>query len=223
MRIVFRLALDQTKRLNIFDAVRKMILASGLAMEPAKVNPHWPRFAYGPAAARDVRAEREYVDIYLRKRYSREEVTHALMQAAPEGLEILQVTRVPYPLPSVQNLAAAVRYRVKGDFSSWINSGRSIENWMQAGKVAVILRSENGMVYQKDITPFLLEAKTVSPQEVTFTLAEIEGQHISPQWVIAAWWGREVLPQTDVFAGEDIIFIRQEICWRDSQGTLYAI
>lgn len=222
MRIVFYLA-QKPGNTTVFNAVRKMVLDSGLPYEPAKVNKHWPRIAYGPAPAQGQQAEREYLDIYLREPCSVGEVQQALQKAAPKGLTLLQVKRVPYPLPSVQNLAAAVRYRVKGDFSSWINSGRSIENWMQAGKKTVTFQSENGMVYQKDIAPLLLEAKTVSPQEVTFTLAEIEGQHVSPQWVIAAWWGREILPQVDIFATEDIIFIRQEICWRDSQGELHAI
>ena len=222
MRIVF-CWLTKPADTTVFNAVRKMVLSSGLPYAPAKINKNWPRFAYGPAPAQGQQAEREYVDIYLQEPCSASKVQQSLQQAAPEGLTLLQVKRVPYPLPSVQNLAAAVRYRVKGDFSSWMDSGRRIESWAKTGKMTVTLHGENAMVYQKDITPFLLEAKTVSPQEVTFTLAQTESQHIAPQWVIAAWWGREIAPQADAFAEEELVFIRKEICWRDSQGELHPI
>ena len=226
MRIVFRLAQDPAKHLNIFNAVRKMILASGLATEPAKVNPHWPRFAYGPAAAQDMRTEREYVDIYLRKRYSREEVTRALVQGAPPGLEILQVVRVPYPLPSVQNLAAAARYRVQGDFVSLAETGRElvpIEVWAGAKDIYVSLRADNGIVNQQSLRPFVREAVTLSPQEVALTLVPVKNKWVPAQWVIAAWLGIEVPAPGDSFQLEELIFTRQTLYWQDSQGEFHPM
>ncbi|MBR4591915.1 MAG: DUF2344 domain-containing protein, partial [Elusimicrobiaceae bacterium] len=166
MRIVFGWTDLTTKRPNILNAVRKMILTSGLPFEPAKINVHWPRFAYGPVPAQEIQVEREYLDIYLRESRSVEEVRRALEQTAPTGMRLLPITRVPYPLPSVQNLAAAVRYRVKGDFSPAISSGRKIEVWAGAGNLTVSLRAANGMVCQKDITACLLEAWTLAEDEV---------------------------------------------------------
>ena len=223
MRIVFRCLDSGTGNRNVFNAVRQMVLGSGLPYEPAKVNKNWPRLAYGPAPAQGQRVEREYLDIYLREHRSEDEVRRALQQAAPEGLELLQVTRVPYPLPSVQNLAAAVRYRVKGDFSPLHSSGRKIEDWAGKGKLTVTVRAQNAIACEYDITPYVLETCTLSPDEVAFTLAANNGQWISPQWVIAAWLGREVPAQEDPFAGEDIIFTRQSFFWKDSQGELHLI
>ena len=65
MRIVFRGPKNTAGTPFIFNAVRKMVLASGLPFEKAKVNPNWPRLAYGPAPAKGQQAEREYLDIYL--------------------------------------------------------------------------------------------------------------------------------------------------------------
>lgn len=94
-----------------------MVLASGLPFEPAKVNKNWPRLAYGPAPAFGQTAEREYLDIYLRTSVSAEETRAGLEAAKPKGLELVSVERVPYALPSVQNLAAVAKYRVEGDFA----------------------------------------------------------------------------------------------------------
>lgn len=223
MRIVFSWLENSPADRNVFNAVRKMVLDSGLPYEPAKVNKNWPRLAYGPAPAQGQRAEREYLDIYLREHRSEDDVRSALAQTAPAGLSLLQVARVPYPLPSVQNLAAAVRYRVKGDFALLNSSGRKIEDWAGEGKITVTLRAENAMACQKDITPSVLETRTLGPDEVILTLAADNGQWISPQWVMAAWLGREVPLQGNAFADEDIIFIRQDFCWKDSQGELHPM
>ena len=223
MRIVFRWMENQAENRNVFNAVRKMVLDSGLPYEPAKVNKNWPRLAYGPAPAQEQRAEREYLDIYLREHCSEEGVRQALQQAAPKGLELLQVDRVPYPLPSVQSLAAAVRYRVKGDFSPYISAGRKIKDWAGKGDLFVVLRAENGTVCQQDITPFVWEAKTLSPEEIELTLAGIDGKWTPPQWVVAAWLGEEVPFQGGSCLPEDMMFIRQGFYWKDSQGELHLI
>ena len=223
MRIVFRVLENEAKQLNVFDAVRKMVLESGLPFEPAKVNPRWPRLAYGPAPAKGQRAEREYLDIYLRTLCSEQDVHRALEKAAPAGVALLQVTRVPYPLPSVQNLAAAVRYRVKGDCSRFGLPERKIEVWAEAGNRTVTLRSPNGMSCQKDLTSGLIEAQTVCSDEVALTLAPINGKWISPQWFVAAWLGLEIPAQEELFELEGLIFIRQHFYWQDSQGELHPM
>ena len=223
MRIVFRVLEKSAEQLNVFNAVRKMVLDSGLPFEPAKVNPRWPRLAYGPAPAKGQRAEREYLDIYLRTLCSEEEVHRALAKVAQPAIELLQVTRVPYPLPSVQNLAAAVRYRVKGDFSRLNLSGRKIEDWAKAGNITVTLRSLNGMSCQKDLTPGLLNASTIAPDEVALTLMPINGKWVLPQWFVAAWLGIEIPAQAESFELEGLIFIRQNFYWQDSQGELHPM
>ena len=223
MRIVFCLTAQAADHIHVFDAVRKMVLASGLPFEPAKVNPRWPRLAYGPAPAKGQRAERECLDIYLHSPRSEEEVRQALEQTAPSGLVILQVTRVPYSLPSVQNLTAAVRYRVKGNFSREGLPGQKIEEWAGAGNLFVTLRAQNGVACQKSLAAGLLEAHTVSPEEVVLTLSPIEGKWMPPQWFIAAWLGMEIPAQEELVTMEGIIFVRQGLYWRDSQGELHLI
>lgn len=224
MRIVFCWEDSQTEHTNVFNAVRKMVLASGLPFEPAKINNHWPRLAYGPAPANGQRAEREYLDIYLRESRSEAEVRQSLQKAAPPGLLFLQVMRVPYPLPSVQNLAAAVRYRIRGDFSSFGLSGRKkIEEWAVTGPTTVILRAENGLTCQKELASGLLEAQTLSADEVSLTLMPINGKWVPAQWFVAAWLGLEIPAQDENFTVEGLSFIRQCFFWRDSQGELHPI
>lgn len=220
MRIVFCWKEEHPHTLN---AIQKMVLASGLPYEPNKFKKGQPRLVYGPAPAKGQRAEREYVDIYLLELRNADEVRQALLKTAPKGFEMLQVTRVPYPLPSVQNLAVAVRYRVKGDFSPFVSLGRKLEDWNHMSNLTVTLRNEIGVACQRDITAGFLAARVTAPDEVELTLAPINGRWQAPQWFIAAWLGQEIPVPADDFAVEGLVFIREGFYWQDSQGELHLI
>lgn len=223
MRIVFRWTDNQAEHSHALRGIKKMVLDSGLPYEPSKFVTSQPRLAYGPAPAKGQRAEREYLDIYLLERRSEEEVRAALLQTAPSGFEILQLTRVPYPLPSVQNLMAAIRYRVKGDFSAYISSGRKLEDWNGMSQLAVTVQALNGITYEKNLTDGLLASRVLGPQEIELTLVPISGQWIRPQWFMAAWLDIPVPAQDENFTVEGFDFIRQELCWRDTQGVYHTI
>lgn len=223
MRIVFRWQDNDTEHPYALRGIKRMVLDSGLPYEPSKFVSSLPRLAYGPALAKGQRAEREYLDIYLLENRDEKDVCRALMQTAPKGFEIVQLTRVPYPLPSVQNLAAAARYRVKGNFSPFLSSGRKLEMWNEKRDFIVTLRDAKGMARERNITQGLVESCVCAPDEIKLLLAPINGQWISPQWFIAAWAGLEVPLQDENFAVAGLVFIRQELCWRDSQGEFHPI
>lgn len=223
MRIVFRWQDNQTEHPYALRGIKRMVLDSGLPYEPSKFVSSLPRLAYGPALAKGQRAEREYLDIYLLENRDEKDVRQALMQTAPKGFEIVQLTRVPYPLPSVQNLAAAARYRVKGDFSPFVSSGRKLETWNEKRDFIVTLRDADGTVRERNITQGLVKSCVCAPDEIELLLAPISGQWVNPQWFIAAWAGLEVPLQDENFAVAGLVFIRQELCWRDSQGEFHSI
>lgn len=222
MRIVFRIVKKTGGTGNVFNVVRKMILASGLPFEPAKVNANWPRMAYGPAPAYGQKAEREYLDIYLRKPTAAEEVRSALLAAAPDGLEIVSAARVPYPLPSVQNLAAAARYRLKGDFASF-QTGRKLEEFVNEARVEVIRRAENGLSCVIDAKPYIVSAETAAPGEAVLTLACVRDKWVKPEWILAAWLGLEVPAGEEAFSVDGVTVIRECLLWRDSEGLFHPI
>lgn len=221
IRVVFRWLKNQADR-NTFNAVRKMVLTAGLPFEPAKVNKNWPRLAYGPSPALGQRAEREYLDIYLQKSIAAEEVQSALEKAAPSGLELLSVRRVPYPLPSVQNLAAAARYRVEGNFSSY-QPGRKLEEFLSPGRVEITRRAENGLSCVKELSAHIGLCRTISPEVVSLTVLSVQGKWINPEEIIAAWLGLEVPAGEENFTVEGLTFIREGLFWQDSQGEFHLI
>ena len=221
IRVVFRWLKNQADR-NTFNAVRKMVLTAGLPFEPAKVNKNWPRLAYGPSPALGQRAEREYLDIYLQKSIAAEEVQSALEKAAPSGLELLSVRRVPYPLPSVQNLAAAARYRVEGNFSSY-QPGRKLEELLSSGWVEITRRAENGLSCVKELSAHIGPCRTISPEVVSLTVLSVQGKWINPEEIIAAWLGLEVPAGEENFTVEGLTFIREGLFWQDSQGEFHLI
>ncbi len=222
MRIVFHVVKKTAGTANVFNAVRKMVLASGLPFEPAKVNANWPRLSYGPAPALGQRAEREYLDIYLQNKTAEEEVRSALIKAAPQGLEIVSVKRVPYPLPSVQNLAAAARYRLQGNFASFEN-GRKLEDFVNAARVEVTRRAVNGLACVTDAKPYIVSAEVTSPDEAVLTLACVQGKWVKPEWIVAAWLGLEIPAEDEEFSVDGVTVTRECLLWRDSEGLFHPI
>ena len=222
MRIVFICAEKSPARLNTFNAVRSMVLASGLPYEPAKVNKNWPRLAYGPAPSMGVRAEREYLDIYLLSVVPAEQVRSSLEQAKPQGLTLLDVQRVPYALPSVQNLAAAAVYRVEGNFDLFAPD-MTAEDFFNAARVDITCRADNGLALVQNAKPYIWKAQTVSNRAVRLTLLNVQGKWERPQTLIAAWLGIDIPAQDEAFTVEGFTFIRESFLWQDSEGEFHPI
>ena len=221
MRIVFR-ACEKTATDNVFKAVREMILASGLPFEPAKMNAKWPRFSYGPSLPAHQRALREYVDVYLSTHVPAKEVKRKLEEVAPEGWEILEARRVPYALPSVQNLAAAAIFSVEGNFEDFALE-QTVENYFNAPRVEVVYAGENGLTITKDIKPYVLKAKTITPRKVELTLACVDGKWIQPQEALAGLLGIEIPFAQEAWTVDGFTFTREGLYWQDSQGALHLI
>ena len=222
MRIVFRVSRKGKAHLNIFNAVRSMVLASGLAFEPAKINKNWPRLAYGPAPSFGQQAEREYLDIYLTQPVSAVRAREALQQAAPKEIQLLSIVRIPYALPSVQHLAAAAQYRVEGDFDSY-SPELAAETFFSAPRIEVVRRADNGLTLTENIKPYVANAQTLSTRQLRLTLTCVEEKWIKPQILIAAWLGLDVPLQDDLFTIEGFTFIREGLFWQDSAGALHLI
>lgn len=222
MRIVFRGPQKTAGTTFVFNAVRKMVLSSGLPFEKAKVNPNWPRLAYGPAPAKGQEAEREYLDIYLTEPVPAEQVRPALEQAAPAGIQLLSVQRVPYALPSVQNLAVAARYCIEGDFAAYAPA-QPAETFFNAARIEIVRQAENGLTFTQNAKPFVREAQLLSPRVLHLTLACVEGKWLRPQLLLAAWLGVEIPLQEDAPLLEEFAFVREGLFWQDGAGVLHLI
>ena len=223
MRIVFRYDLFSAEPRNTLNAVRTMVLASGLPAAPAKVGSHRPRLAYGPAPAQGQWAEREYLDIYLQESCCIAQVQERLQSVAPQGLTILEVKRIPVALPCVQNLATAAKYRIQGDFTSLNVSGRKWEAFVRSGRLWVNLRAANGMKFSLDAAPYLLDYAWHAPDDFTCTLQRVQDKWLRPEWLLCAWLGIEALAGGEPFGLPGISVTRQYLLWRDSQGEWHPL
>lgn len=221
MRIVLRVD-KNAKRKNIFYAVRSMVLASGLPYEPAKVNKSWPRLVYGPSCALSRYAEREYLDIYLKESVPAEQVRQCLERSKPTEITLLEVSRVPYAMPAVADLTAAVRYRAEGDFSS-LGAVQTLENYFSADRVEIVRRAENGLTLTFDAKPVVLEAQTETASVLHLTLAGKNGKWLNPYVVIGSWLGLTIPMPDDSFTIAGIEMVREGLYWQDSLGALHLI
>jgi len=221
MRIVFSTRGKRVQH-DVFKAVREMILASGLPFEPAKINAKWPRFSYGPSLPEHQTASREYVDIYLSAFVAAEEVKRKLQAALPEEVSILEVRRVPYALPSVQNLAAAAIFSVEGNFEDFTLQ-QTVENYFNTPRVEVAYMGQNGFTITKNIKPYVREAKMLTPRKMQLTLSCVDGKWIQPQEALAGYLGIAVPFSQEAWTVDGFTFVREGLYWQDSQGELHLI
>ncbi len=210
-----------TDHKRIVSALRNRVLRSGLPFEPAKVNPKWPRLAYGPVLGQGQRSEGEIADLYFSVPVSPEEVRAKLNASASGGMRILRVQRVPYALPSVSHLAEVMKYRVQGDFASY-TPAVGAETFFRGKQVYVIMQAPNGMTVQQDLKPFVLSVAQPQPDQLELWLQKSADKMAKPEEVVAAWLQVPV-PTETVFALPGIEFIREALYWRDSSENLHAI
>lgn len=222
MRIVFSVSENGSKRQDTLSAVRTMILRSGLDYMPAKVNAHWPRLSYGPVVGRGQVARREYIDIYLKTSVLAEQVREQLEKSKPQGLTLLDVKRVPYSLASVQQLACAAMYVVKGDFATYTPK-QMIEKWAAAARLEIVEQASNGMRFTTDIRPFVQGARSKGEKQIELILLSVEEKWINPLVCVYAWLGIEILGPQAELTDERFKVIREGLYWRDSAGDLHLI
>lgn len=220
MRVAFTVSGSWDHK-RIFSALRSAVLGSGLPFEPAKVNKNWPRLAYGPALGYGQYSLGEYADLYFSSPVKEEETAAALAKAAPRGLSVLRVARVPYALPSVSNLAEVSQYGVEGEFARYAPASAAEEFFAQ-DHIYVTVRSTTGMSMQRDLKPFLLRAKMVRPDKLELLLRRVGEKSAKPEHAVAAWLGQEV-PAEEEFTFEDLKFTREVLYWRDGAGELRAV
>lgn len=220
MRIVFHLSADAPGRADLVGTLRHMVVKSGLAYARAKQNPGAPRISYGPSVKRGQFATREYVDIYLFSSVNAQKVRAKLEAAKPQGMTILDATRIPFTLAGVQQLASVVAYEVKGDFVSY-HPQQTLENYVSCARLEVTQQAENGVTLTRDIKPFVRSVQTVDPGRIELLLNRVEEKWMNPLEVICAWL--QIPMPSEEEAGERFTVIRQGLYWQDSQGNLTLI
>lgn len=222
IRIVFSCLDSSIGQENTFYAVRKMVIDSKLPFEPAKVNKLWPRMVYGPSLAQNHFAVREYLDIYLLENLPIQQIKEALERVAPVGLKFLSIQRVPYPIPSVQNLCAAISYRIKGNFEEF-SPLQTIEEFVNAEKNEVSYQTEKGLFVSINIRPYVVKAETLSANEIRLTLQPYADRWIKPEWIVAGWLNKPILGQELDKNLNKIQCVRENLFWKDSQNNLHII
>ena len=220
MRIVFSVT-GVWDHKRIFAALREMVLRSGLAFEPAKVNKNWPRLAYGPALGYGQYSLGEIADLYFSTALETTQVQAALEKSAPDGVRILRVRRVPYALPSVSNLAEVVQYSVQGDFSFYAPACCA-EEFFRKKNIYVSVEASGAVSLQRDLKPFILRAVQPQQDRVELLLQKHGDKTAKPEHVMAAWLQIPV-PMHEEFTLPKLKFTREALYWRDSTGKLQAV
>lgn len=220
MRIVFTLT-EKGDYAKIFNEIRKAVIKSGLPFEPAKVNKNWPRLAYGPVLGYGQESLGEYLDIYLSRPLPEEEVFRALTAAAGDTVRILRVSRVPYALASVSNLATVSRYLVKGDFKRYAPA-KTLGEFLDGKNAQVGFMLENGFTRIMELKPFVIGCEQLEEDCVRLTLQTVGEKSLKPEYAVAAWLGLEI-PADGEFTVPGVKFIREGLYWRDSQGEIRPV
>ena len=216
MRIVFRWTGNDTLQADGSVVLRERLLKSGLGYVPVKGKPGCPRISYGPPLSREIRAERDYADIYFWQPVSEDTIRERLSDVSA-GLEILEAYRVPYTFASVQSLASAAAYRVEGDFSTY-SPAVPAETYFNAPQLKIMRQADNGMKVMWEVKPFVDHVEILGPNAIRLLLRSVAEKWVSPQELAAAWLGVEQQQLS-----ENIKFIREQLFWQDTAGTLHPL
>lgn len=205
---------------RIVSILREMVLRSGLPFEPAKINKHWPRLAYGPALGYKQESLGEVADLYFSTPVKEAEAQAALVKSAPNGVRVLCVWRVPYALPSVTNLADVMKYSAQGDFLSYTPVCPA-EEFFRQKNIYVTVEAPGGMTMKQDLASFILQVAQPQPNRLELFLQRCGEKTAKPEHIVAAWL--QVSAPTTEFSLPGIKFIREALYWRDASGELHAI
>ena len=219
MRIVFQLDACAPARTDVTGALRQMVQESNLPYARAKQNPRVPRLNYGPSVKKGQWAVREYADIYLLQSVGANQVRQQLERSKPQGLVLLEVYRVPYAFPAVQQLATVGKFRAQGNFLAYFPQ-QTFENYVTCAQVEVVRQAANGMTLTTDIKPFIVGGKTISPQCIEMTLTSVADKWLNPLEVVCGWLD---IPMQDDIICNDFTMVRQGLYWKDSTGELHLI
>lgn len=216
MRIVFRWAGNNFQNQDERDILRRQLKKSGLAYVPVKEKPGSVRISYGPSLGQNMRAEREYADLYFWQPVGEAELRERLSDEKA-GLEIIEAYRVPYNFASIQNLAVAAAYRVEGDFSAYAPVVPA-ELYFNAPQLKMTRQADNGMRFTWDAKPFIRSVQNLNPHGLRFVLQCVAEKWISPQELIAAWLQVEEQQLSTTFQ-----FIREGLFWQDTSGAFHPL
>ena len=205
---------------RIFAALRQAVLKSALPFEPAKVNKHWPRLAYGPALGYGQYSTAEYADLYFSVPVRAEDALTALRAAAPQGVQFLRAVRVPYALPSVSQLAQVCLYAVRVNFEAY--APPAAEAFFSGKHIYITSVAPNGMKMQQDLRPFVVSAERPEKDVLKLLLQQVADKSTKPEWLVAAWLGLEIAPQ-EQFTLPDFKFTREALYWRDAAAELHPL
>lgn len=220
MRIAFTVAGPWDHK-RIFAALRQAVLQSALPFERAKVNPNWPRLAYGPVLGYGQYSLGEYADLYFSSPVKEDEALAALNRAAPQGVHLLRALRVPYALPSVPQLAEVMQYGVEGDFSL-MQPLAPAQDFFAAKHIYVTEQAPNGMSLQQDLRPYILRVRQPQPEKLELLLQRCADKTAKPEYVVAAWLGQPVQTQ-EQFTLKNFKFTREALYWRDAEQNLHPV
>ncbi len=181
-------AMRFTSHLDLHRTWERTFRRAGLPLAYTQgFNPH-PRINLAAALPLGFTGSRELVDVHLEQELPLEEVAAALRQAAPPGIEVLQLEEVPPGQPALQKSLTASEYLL-----TFLDPLPDLESRLQQLLDAPSLpRERRGKSY--DLRPLIHSVAPLEPDEsgcqrLRLQLSSREGATGRPEEVVHALGG----------------------------------
>jgi radical SAM-linked protein len=178
-------AMRYTGHLDVLRAWERTIRRAGLAIAFSEgFNPR-PRINLAVALPLGITSECELIDILLLEDPLPFDLQNQLNEAAPPGLEVTKVTKIPNDAPKLQKLTEAADYEVRFDQDT--QNDNLTEKIVGLLEASDIIRERRGKTY--NLRPLILKLETL--QENGNTIIQIrlllkEGATGRPEEVLLA-------------------------------------
>lgn len=152
-------AMRFTSHLDLHRTWERTLRRAGLPLAYSHgFNPH-PKINLASALPLGFTSEGEVVDVWLENEIPLQQVTHAMIVAAPPGLKINQVQQVEEHAPTLQKVLEASEYVITF-LEPFPLLNERLEEILSAGSLP---RERRGKAY--DLRPLILEARRLADDE----------------------------------------------------------
>ncbi|WP_428897066.1 radical SAM-linked protein [Parelusimicrobium proximum] len=197
--------------------LREKIAASGLGFVSQSAERPGPRISLGTVLVNGIYSECEYADIFLNNKEDERYVLKKLVEAAPEGVTITEVKRIPNMFPSVPVLAEAAEYLVQ------VQDGELfavLDKFFKSSTINVNV-SVKGKEEEVNMKDYIYSYDHPAETEINIKLLRVKESEINLYAVTAKCLQDHGLETSEAF--EKIKIIKKNLYWRNSLGGLELI
>jgi radical SAM-linked protein len=174
-----------------------------------------PKMSFGPAIPAGYQSESEYADLFLHSRTEEEEVYSQIKKSSMEGLDLLQIKRIPLRFPSIELLINTAEYEISGNPIGQI-AKNDISEFLDKESILIVKTKPNGLSETIDAKRLIIRLEKENDETLKLLLGFGPKQNVKPEKIVS----RLLNIEDEKSLLENMNFLRKQLYWRNDLGEL---